>query len=160
MGYPLGNTELEEEERKQKINDEPPKSTQPEQEDEQQKTTPAPSENTEPGKEEQTPKVDGKYIAKTVLITGCSEGGIGSALAFAFHRHGCQVFATARNLDKVQHLKNAGMQVLELDVLDEVSCKKAAEWVREATGGTLNILVNNSGVGMYKPPISLRCLGY
>ena len=86
---------------------------------------------------------------KTVLITGCSEGGIGSALAFAFHRHGCRVFATARDLQKVQHLKKAEIDVLELDVLDEESCRVAAEWVREATGGTLNVLVNNSGVGKF-----------
>ena len=92
-----------------------------------------------------------KGSGKTVLITGCSEGGIGSALAFAFHRQGCRVFATARDLQKVEHLKKAGIEVLELDVLDEVSCRKAAECVREATGGTLNVLVNNSGVGESLP---------
>ncbi|KAE9374132.1 NAD(P)-binding protein [Stipitochalara longipes BDJ] len=92
-----------------------------------------------------------KGSGKTVLITGCSEGGIGSALAFAFHKHGCRVFATVRNLEKVQHLKEAGIEVLELDVLDEGSCRKAAGWVREATGGTLNVLVNNSGVGYIMP---------
>jgi NAD(P)-dependent dehydrogenase (short-subunit alcohol dehydrogenase family) len=101
----------------------------------------------EDAKEEQVRPTDAKGNAKTVLITGCSEGGIGSALAFSFHRHGCRVFATARNLSKVQHLKNAGIEVLELDVLDEVNCRKAAEWVSERTGGMLNMLVNNSGVG-------------
>jgi len=96
-------------------------------------------------------KTSEKGSGKTVLITGCSEGGIGSALAFAFHRHGCRVFATARDLRKVQHLNQAGIEVLELDVLNEVSCRKAAELVREATGGTLNVLVNNSGVGEFSP---------
>lgn len=90
-----------------------------------------------------------KKNGKTVLITGCSEGGIGDALARTFHKKGCRVFATARNLDKVQHLEKAGIEVLELDVLDEVSCKKAAELVKEATGGTLNVLVNNSGIGEF-----------
>jgi NAD(P)-dependent dehydrogenase (short-subunit alcohol dehydrogenase family) len=84
---------------------------------------------------------------KTVVITGCSEGGIGDALAQAFHRHGCRVFATARNLSKVQHLKESGIEVLELDVLSEESCKEAAQVVQEATRGALDILVNNSGIG-------------
>jgi 1-acylglycerone phosphate reductase len=101
----------------------------------------------EESKEQENLKSSDKGNAKTVLITGCSEGGIGSVLAFAFHRHGCRVFATARNLSKVQNLQKAGIEVLELDVLDEVSCKEAAEWVSEKTGGALNVLVNNSGVG-------------
>jgi NAD(P)-dependent dehydrogenase (short-subunit alcohol dehydrogenase family) len=85
---------------------------------------------------------------KTVLITGCSQGGIGSSLALAFHAHGCRVFATARNLAKVQHLKDVGIEVLEIDVLDEKSCKDAAEWVGKETGGGLDYLVNNSGIGV------------
>jgi len=85
---------------------------------------------------------------KTVLITGCSEGGIGDALAKSFHKKGLRVFATARNLAKVQHLKELGLDILPLDVTDDVSIKKAVESVKAATGGTLDILVNNSGAGM------------
>jgi len=103
--------------------------------------------STEPVTNAPSLKTSDKGSGKTVLITGCSDGGIGSALASAFHRHGCRVFATARDLQKVEHLKKAGIEVLELDVLDEASCRKAAEWVRSAAGGTLNMLVNNSGVG-------------
>lgn len=84
---------------------------------------------------------------KSVLITGCSEGGIGDALARAFHRKGLQVFATARNLSKVDHLKNLGIDILPLDVVDAASIKQAVESVKQATGGTLDILVNNSGAG-------------
>lgn len=84
---------------------------------------------------------------KSVLITGTSEGGIGDALAKSFHKKGLRVFATARSLKKVQHLKELGLEVLPLDVTDADSIRKAVESVKAATGGTLDILVNNSGGG-------------
>jgi hypothetical protein len=84
---------------------------------------------------------------KSVLITGSSEGGIGDALARTFHKKGLRVFATARNLTKVQHLKELGLEILPLDVTDGASIKQAVESVKAATGGTLDILVNNSGGG-------------
>lgn len=86
---------------------------------------------------------------KTVLITGCSEGGIGDALAKAFHRKGLRVFATARNLSKIQHLQKLGLDTLALDVTDAASIKAAVEAVISETGGTLDFLVNNSGAGMF-----------
>ena len=86
---------------------------------------------------------------KTVLITGCSEGGIGDALAKEFHKKGVRVFATARNLTKVEHLKALGLDILPLDVTDEASIKAAVESVKAITGGTLDILVNNSGGGKF-----------
>jgi len=84
---------------------------------------------------------------KSVLITGPSEGGIGDALARTFHKNGLRVFATARNLTKVQHLKELGLEILPLDVTDGASIKQVVESVKAATGGTLDILVNNSGGG-------------
>jgi 1-acylglycerone phosphate reductase len=84
---------------------------------------------------------------KTVLITGCSEGGIGDALAQVFHRKGLRVFATARNLSKIEHLKKMGLETLPLDVTDAASIKAVVESIKSITGGTLDILVNNSGAG-------------
>ncbi len=84
---------------------------------------------------------------KSVLITGCSAGGIGDELAQSFHRRGLRVFATARNLSKIQHLKEMGMDVIELDVTDAGSRKNAVERVKAATGGSLDILINNAGGG-------------
>ena len=84
---------------------------------------------------------------KTVLITGCSAGGIGEALAKAFHKKGLRVFATARNLAKVEQLKVLRLEVIQLDVVDDESIKQAVEKVNAATGGTLDFLVNNSGGG-------------
>ena len=86
---------------------------------------------------------------KTVLITGCSAGGIDSALAQAFHDQGCRVFATARSLSKVAHLRDLGISVLQLDVENAASIDSAASQVGAATGGTLDILVNNAGLGSY-----------
>ena len=85
---------------------------------------------------------------KTVVITGCSAGGIGDALARSFHSKGHRVFATARDLSRAQHLKEMGMTVLSLDVVDAVSLRAAVKAVGAVTGATLDILVNNSGVGM------------
>lgn len=92
---------------------------------------------------------------KTVLITGCSAGGIGSALAEAFHAKGLRVFATARDLSKVSHLKALGMDVLNLDIEDEASLAAAVKTVTETTGGTLDILVNNSGIGAFIPYLTI-----
>jgi 1-acylglycerone phosphate reductase len=84
---------------------------------------------------------------RSVLITGCSAGGIGDALAQSFNRYGLRVFATARDLSKVEHLKKMGIETIQLDVVDPASVEKAAESVLATTGGTLDILVNNAGGG-------------
>jgi NADP-dependent 3-hydroxy acid dehydrogenase YdfG len=84
---------------------------------------------------------------KSVLITGCSEGGIGDALAQEFLKNGLRVFATARDLKSVQHLKELGCEVCRLDVTDVESVKGAVEFVGSKTGGELGVLVNNAGTG-------------
>jgi 1-acylglycerone phosphate reductase len=50
-------------------------------------------------------------------------------------------------LSKVQHLKEMGMTVLPLDIVDSLSIKTAVESDKEATSGTLDVLVNNAGIG-------------
>lgn len=65
---------------------------------------------------------------KSVLITGCSEGGIGDALAKEFHQKGLRVFATARDLTKVEHLKALGItDVFALDVVDEAAIARVRD---------------------------------
>ncbi len=86
-------------------------------------------------------------MGKSVLITGCSEGGIGDALAIEFHSKGARVFATARNLSKMKHLKAMGIETLSLDVTSPLSIDTAVATINKATGGKLDILVNNSGKG-------------
>jgi NAD(P)-dependent dehydrogenase (short-subunit alcohol dehydrogenase family) len=40
-----------------------------------------------------------------------------------------------------------GLDIVRLDVADEESIREAVETVQAATGGTLDFLVNNSGLG-------------
>ncbi|KAI1771501.1 putative short-chain dehydrogenase/reductase [Hypoxylon cercidicola] len=83
---------------------------------------------------------------KTVLITGCGPGGIGSALATEFHMRGHRVFATDISSAHLAHLRDRGIETLALDVTSQPSVDEAAARVSELTGGRLDILVNNAGV--------------
>ncbi|KAI0835412.1 NAD(P)-binding protein [Hypoxylon sp. FL0890] len=85
---------------------------------------------------------------RSVLITGCSDGGIGAFLAVAFHKAGLQVHATVRNQSKAEGLASMGIEVLTLDVLSESSIAACAEKVP-----SLDILVNNAGQS-YSMPVS------
>lgn len=99
-----------------------------------------------------------KIVRKTVLITGCSVGGIGDALAQSFHKKGLRVYATARRISKMNHLKEMGIETLELDVQNTESIEKAVEFVQKTTEGTLDILVNNAGIGKCKDQKSTNYL--
>lgn len=92
-----------------------------------------------------------KAPKKTALITGCSKGGLGDALAREFHSKGIRVLATARNLSRIEHFKELGIETLKLDVEDSESIKAAAKAVEELTGGKLDFLLNNSGMGKLPP---------
>lgn len=84
---------------------------------------------------------------KSVLITGCSDGGIGSALAESFQKHGLHVFASARTISKMSNLsKLPHTTLLSLDVTSTSSIAAAFDTVKATTGGKLDYLVNNSGV--------------
>ena len=78
-----------------------------------------------------------------MLITGCSSG-IGHATAELLARSGWTVYATARNPDKLDDLREAGCQTLALDVEDEDSMKAAVSQVEHAEGA-VGVLINNAG---------------
>ncbi|EXJ76664.1 uncharacterized protein A1O5_01172 [Cladophialophora psammophila CBS 110553] len=92
---------------------------------------------------------------KSVLITGCSAGGIGGGLAEAFHEHGYHVFATARTPSKISQslAKAPNVTVMTLDVLSSESIAAAVESATRVTGGKLDVLVNNSGSLMIMPAL-------
>jgi 1-acylglycerone phosphate reductase len=86
---------------------------------------------------------------KSVLITGCSKGGIGHSLALEWHSRGYRVFATARRLEVMSDLQEVGIECLKMDVTDTTSLKKIKEEVEQKTGGTLDVLINNAGLGIF-----------
>ncbi|KAJ7730252.1 NAD-P-binding protein [Mycena maculata] len=77
---------------------------------------------------------------KSVLITGCSPGGIGHELAKEYHAKGLRVIATARLPAALADLAAFGMDTLELDVTKIESVQAARDQVASMTGGTLDIL--------------------
>ncbi|KAF2664208.1 NAD(P)-binding protein [Microthyrium microscopicum] len=87
---------------------------------------------------------------KTVLITGCSDGGLGAGLAIAFHKAGLHVYATARNPNKMTELAAMGIETRTLDVLNDESI---AACVKDIP--SLDILVNNAGGGYFMPASDL-----
>lgn len=94
-----------------------------------------------------------KSTRKTVLITGCSEGGIGSALAKEFASQDYHVFATARNMNKMSHFQDMiGIEAVQLDPTSAESVEAARRVVETKTGGRLDVLVNNAGQA-YSCPI-------
>jgi len=81
--------------------------------------------------------------SKAVLITGCSTG-IGRATAQHLAAKGHSVYATARKLDAIADLEQAGCKTLALDVTDEASMQAAVDHV-VAAEGAVGVLVNNAG---------------
>ncbi|KAK6433648.1 hypothetical protein LTR95_010169 [Oleoguttula sp. CCFEE 5521] len=79
---------------------------------------------------------------RTVLITGCSDGGMGAALVREFHSAGLHVYATARNPAKMASLGTLGPDV-ELKTLDISSAESIKACLADIPH--LDILVNNAG---------------
>ena len=82
-------------------------------------------------------------ISRAVLVTGCSSG-IGRATAERLARRGWTVYASARNLESIAPLEEAGCRLLQLDVTDEDSMRAAIEEVERAERA-VGALVNNAG---------------
>ncbi|KAJ1271313.1 hypothetical protein BS78_06G119300 [Paspalum vaginatum] len=90
-----------------------------------------------------------------VLVTGCSEGGIGNAMARAFAAAGCAVVATARSRGSMRDLEgDPRFLLLELDVRSDESARAAvADALREH--GRIDVLVNNAGVHLVAPLVEV-----
>ncbi len=86
---------------------------------------------------------------KSVLITGCSSG-IGRATARAFLAEDWLVFATARNVDDIDDLEEAGCETFELDVTDPEQVATAVEETVDVAGA-IDCVVNNAGYAQMGP---------
>ncbi|MCU0265275.1 MAG: SDR family NAD(P)-dependent oxidoreductase [Actinomycetia bacterium] len=80
------------------------------------------------------------------VVTGCSSG-IGRAVALRLAAAGYPVYATARRVDTLADLADAGLPTLPLDVDDEASMVAAVDRV-VADHGAVGVLVNNAGFAL------------
>lgn len=85
---------------------------------------------------------------KTALVTGAT-GGIGGAIARAFHAQGATVALSGRQVEKLETLKaelgeRAVVCPCDLAAKDQVA--KLIDEAIKALGGRLDILVNNAGL--------------
>jgi NAD(P)-dependent dehydrogenase (short-subunit alcohol dehydrogenase family) len=88
-------------------------------------------------------------MTQTVLITG-SSSGIGQATAQLFAARGWKVAATARNPAALAPLAGANVLTLRLDVTEEASIAAAVAATTDRFG-SLDVLVNNAGYGLFGP---------
>jgi NAD(P)-dependent dehydrogenase (short-subunit alcohol dehydrogenase family) len=82
-----------------------------------------------------------------VLITGASSG-IGKAIGLFLTARGFKVYGTTRDPGKYPGF--SGFKLLQLEVRDPISIRKAIASIHEKEG-RLDILINNAGVGVTGP---------
>jgi 2-dehydro-3-deoxy-D-gluconate 5-dehydrogenase len=93
---------------------------------------------------------------KAALVTG-GNGGIGLGMARGLAESGATVAIAGRDKTKnAQALKALGAKTisLEADLRDEKSCRAMVEQAAERLG-RLDILINNAGINIRKPPQEL-----
>ncbi|RGP40512.1 3-oxoacyl-[acyl-carrier-protein] reductase [Altererythrobacter insulae] len=99
---------------------------------------------------------------QSILITGCSTG-FGRLMAEDFARKGAKVFATMRNLPRVEATElealaaaeELDLHVIEIDVMSDEEVAKGVAKAEEIAGGAIDVLINNAGIG-YAGPIELQ----
>lgn len=86
-------------------------------------------------------------MAKTVLVTGASSG-IGKATAIYLAQKGYSVYGAARRIEKLQELKDWGVQPIALDITNDGSIIACVDEILTGAG-CIDILVNSAGLGSY-----------
>jgi NAD(P)-dependent dehydrogenase (short-subunit alcohol dehydrogenase family) len=96
-----------------------------------------------------------KYNIKVAVVTGSSTG-IGFETALLLARSGFHTYATMRDLKKskntveIANAENLPLEVLQLDVNDDTSVKRAIGKII-AENGRIDVIVNNAGYGLFSP---------
>jgi 2-keto-3-deoxy-L-fuconate dehydrogenase len=93
-----------------------------------------------------------QLTGKSAVVTGAGSG-IGEAMAHCFAKAGAVVFLAEVNAESGQRVADAiraasgQARFVHTDVSNEASCNACAVAVHQATGGVLDVLVNNAGIG-------------
>jgi short-subunit dehydrogenase len=88
-------------------------------------------------------------LKQVALITGCSSG-IGYETSILLAKNGFRTYATMRNTDKGDKLKeiaekeNLDLKIIKLDVTDDYSIQNAIKEIVQETN-RIDVLVNNAG---------------
>ncbi|HEX6445627.1 MAG TPA: SDR family oxidoreductase [Streptosporangiales bacterium] len=91
----------------------------------------------------------GNCTKRHALVTGASTGN-GHATALRLDADGWHVFGTVRRDADAEALRRAGITPLSMDVTEPDRIKAAAAAVAEHTA-SLDVLVNNAGIGLTAP---------
>ena len=89
---------------------------------------------------------------KVAIVTG-SATGIGYETAIHLAKNGFYTYASMRNLPKTDEItkiaksENLPLRIIQLDVTDDISIKKAIDTVINESG-KVDVLVNNAGYGL------------
>lgn len=106
----------------------------------------------------------GTLAGKTALITGAS-AGIGRASALALAREGANIVLTARRGERLQELvkavEQAGGRAVSIvgDAIDEETAKQCVASALK-NYNSLDILINNVGIGNYKNLVDTSAAEY
>jgi 3-oxoacyl-[acyl-carrier protein] reductase len=108
--------------------------------------------------------MSGKLAGKVALITGAS-AGIGRAAALALAEEGANIVLTARRQERLKELEEAvqkaGGKAISVvgDATDEETAQRSVTAATQ-TFGTLDILINNVGIGNYKNLVDTSAAEY
>ncbi|MFS8114046.1 oxidoreductase [Rhizobium jaguaris] len=86
---------------------------------------------------------------KTALVTGASSG-MGREIAKRLISDGFRVYVAARNVDKMRDLEKIGARALQMDISNDDEIQAAVATIL-AESGSIDVLVNNAGFGLYGP---------
>jgi 1-acylglycerone phosphate reductase len=87
---------------------------------------------------------------------------MGFAFCEAFASRGCKVYATARDLKKMEGFTDAEIETLALDVTKDEDVRRVVQHI-VAAEGKIDVVVNNAGISyisksdlcVHSPPVHL-----